>query len=135
MKSNKIIDPKDMEIISVLIDKAKRECIEGTGLNKTDFNYLLIANLHNDQGGRFNIPGINRFIGKNHLAIIHKSIIKMTKLNFVEKVINKRIYGINGKVQCESAYYTVTGKAIYLIRKYAEVLNTMMVDEKQRTKI
>jgi hypothetical protein len=121
--------PNDIEKVSIYSDKAKREVLSKTDLSIPDFNYLLIANIINDSNNKFSKHDINNFIGMDHYSKISKCINRMTELNFVKTVIGKRIFGKNGKVLCESAYYTIDGKGIYLIRKYAETVNKLMEQE------
>ena len=122
---------KDIEIISVLADRARKNVLIKTVLTRQEFRYLLIANHLTDKRAKFSKGDINDFIGNENYRTISEAINKMTELNFVEVISNKRIFGSIGKVGTVSAYYAVSGKGKQLIRKYTNELINLMSNEER----
>jgi hypothetical protein len=122
--------PGELEKAIVYSDKARDFVIEKAGLSREDFRMLLITNVMNDKLGKVTKAQVSGFIGIGNLKRVHKSMNRLFKAGYLSIAVKQRFYMKAGKMMSEPAYFTVTNKTTYLIRKYTDRLRELMEDER-----
>lgn len=130
MKYSRIYLPKELEKACFMSDLAVKEIIKKAGINKDSFKYLVIANLITDKEQYFTKRGIESALGAVCYANVSERVNELVRLGYIEEVVQARNYSYAGSLKRRSAGYVPTGKAVYLIRKYTDLLNKMMQDER-----
>lgn len=111
---------KELEIAHYLQNEALRETLKHTELHKQDFKYLVIANLLTRKRGYFEIKDIEFALRATCYAMAGLSVNRMIELGYIE-LIKGRKYGSR-----VGRKYATTGTAIYLVRKYTDVMRRLL---------
>ncbi len=118
----------DIELISAYTDQVIYETIENTDLTYPDLKILVIANLLNDKAGKFDISDVMRFKNVKSRRLPYIIVTNLLNLGYLEIVRKSRSKRSKGYITKLSNHYTISGKGIYIIRKYAEIFRKRMAE-------
>lgn len=114
---------KELERVYYLQGIATKETIKHTELSKQDFKYLIIANLLTKQKGTFEIREIETALRASCYTTVTSSVNRMLSYGYIEMIKGRKLYSKVGRK------YATTGTAIYLVRKYTDIMRRLLKEE------
>lgn len=114
---------KELEMAVYLQNIVIKETIKNTGITRQDFKYLVIANILTKKNGLFETREIAKALRAECYPVITVSIVRLMALGYIE-LIKGRKYGSS-----IGRKYATTGTAIYLVRKYTDIMRRYLKDD------